>query len=255
MITNTPNGCCCTSTITANSNTNYNYSTTTTNTGGYISDYSNWITPITSDLVITKSDIDELKKLVEKSFDNRTKKEKEEKTMNTIFNLKCGLITDESVCLTTKGVAARNQSKQYVRYNSESGSIEDVTPFVIKGNFLYSMPVAYKDIKPQDIIVYNNHYYSVISFNAECASFTAIDLDGGEIKTLLAPKSPFGFNYLLKVVSPFSLDITEDEPFGNIGLLMLMNNENKNNMLPWLLLTQKDTKIDPMMLMFMVNSQ
>lgn len=253
MITNTTN-CCCTSTTTPNPIYDYATTTTATYTGGYISNDTNWITPSTSGSVITKLDINELKELVEKSFDNRTKKEKEDKTMNTIFNLKCGLITDESVCLTTKGVAARNQSKQYVRYNSESGSIEDVTPFVIKGNFLYSMPVAYKDIKPQDIIVYNNHYYSVISFNVECASFSAIDLDGGEIKTLLAPKSPFGFNYLLKVVSPFSLEITEDEPFGNIGLLMLMNNENKNNMLPWLLLTQKDTKIDPMMLMFMMNA-
>lgn len=254
MRTNITNGCCCTSTTAINSNYNYATTTTATNTGGYISNCNDWITTRATEGFITKLYIDELKELVEKSFDNRTKKEKEEKTMNTIFNLKCGLITDESVCLTTKGVAARNQSKQYVRYNTESGSIEDVTPFVIKGNFLYSMPVAYKDIKPQDIVIYNNHYYSIVSFNAECASFTAIDLDGGEIKTLLAPKSPFGFNYLLKVVSPFSLDITEDEPFGNIGLLMLMNNENKNNMLPWLLLTQKDTKIDPMMLMFMVNS-
>lgn len=218
------------------------------------SNYSDWLKPITTEMVATKSDINELKKLIEKSLDNHIKEEREKKTMNTIFNLKCGLITDESVCLTTKGIAVRNQSKQYIRYNSESGSIEDVTPFIIKGNFLYSMPVAFKDIQPQDIVIYNDKYYNITATNPEVMSFEAVDLINGEIKTLLAPKSPFGFNYLIKVISPFSLEITEDEPFGNIALLMaLSNNSNNNNMLP-LFMLQKDHNIDPMVLMLMMNN-
>lgn len=199
------------------------------------------------------NDID-LKKKVEECLDeiNKKNKEKEFKKMANPFGLKCGQIADDSACLTTKGIAVRNTNNQYVMYHD--GAIEDVTPYVIKGNYLYAMPVAYKDIECGNIIIYNDKYYTVIGNNDTPDSFDAIELNTGEVKTLLPAKSPFGFNYLMKVLSPISLDVSEDEPFGELPLLMIMNEGNNKNLLPLLMLSKDmNKKIDPMIWVMMAN--
>ena len=172
--------------------------------------------------------------------------------MTNPFGLKCGQITDDSAFLTTKGIAVRNTNNQYVTYRD--GAIEDVSAYVIKGNFLYAMPIAYKNIGYDDVIIYNNKYYAIVGNEDMPDSFDAIELNTGEVKTLLPAKSPFGFNYLMKVFSPISLDVSEDEPFGNLPLLMMMNEGNNKNLLPLLMLSKDmNKKIDPM-IWVMINN-
>lgn len=234
MLTNT---CCATST-----------STTYTATPSYWTTTDSIINPTYLDYV---KEIDLKRKVIECVDEiNRKNKEKESKKMANPFGLKCGQITDDSACLTTKGIAVRNTNNQYVTYRD--GAIEDVSAYVIKGNFLYVMPIAYKNIEYDDVIIYNNKYYAIVGNEDMPDSFDAIELNTGEVKTLLPAKSPFGFNYLMKVFSPISLDVSEDEPFGNLPLLMMMTGDNKN-LLPLFMLLKKDTKIDPMMLMMMSN--
>lgn len=194
--------------------------------------------------------IDKIQKVINKI---EKEKEKETKKMANPFGLKCGQITDESACLTTKGIAVRNTNNQYVMYHD--GAIEDVTPYVIKGNYLYVMPVAYKDIEYGNIIIYNDKYYTVVGNDDTPDSFDAIELNTGEVKTLLPAKSPFGFNYLMRIFSPISLDVSEDEPFGKLPLLMMMNGENNKNLLPLLMLSKDmNKKIDPMIWAMMANT-
>ena len=237
MLTNT-----ITSTGTATSNTytvNPHYCCTSTNS------YAIPIPPY-SDISRLEEKIEKINKLLDKS-----EKEKETKKMANPFGLKCGQIIDDSACLTTKGIAVRNTNNQYVMYRD--GAIEDVSAYVIKGNFLYVMPVAYKNIEYGNIIVYNNKYYAIVGNEDMPDSFDAIELNTGEVKTLLPAKSPFGFNYLIKVVSPISLDVSEDEPFGKLPLLMMMTGDKDNkNLLPLLMLS-KDKNFDPMMLAMMSN--
>ena len=237
MLTNT---CCTTSTGT---------STTYTTTPCYWTTTDSIINHTYLDYV---KEIDLKRKLIECVDEiNRKNKEKESKKMANPFGLKCGQITDDSACLTTKGIAVRNTNNQYVMYRD--GAIEDVSAYVIKGNFLYVMPVAYKNIGYDDVIIYNNKYYAIVGNEDMPDSFDAIELNTGEVKTLLPAKSPFGFNYLIKVVSPVSLNVSEDEPFGNLPLLMMMTGDKDNkNLLPLLMLS-KDKNFDPMMLAMMSN--
>ena len=230
--------------------------TATSNTYTYTTNPSYWTT---TDSIIT-SNLDyvreiDLKRQVIECIDeiNKKNKEKGSKKMANPFGLKCGQITDDSACLTTKGIAVRNTNNQYVMYHD--GAIEDVSAYVIKGNFLYVMPVAYKNIEYGNIIVYNNKYYAIVGNEDMPDSFDAIELNTGEVKTLLPAKSPFGFNYLIKVVSPVSLDVSEDEPFGKLPfLMMMMNGENNKNLLPLLMLSKDMNKnIDPMIWVMMSN--
>ena len=238
MLTNT---CCATSTGT---------STTYTATPSYWTTTDSIINPTYLDYV---KEIDLKRKVIECIDEiNRKNKEKESKKMTNPFGLKCGQITDDSACLTTKGIAVRNTNNQYVTYRD--GAIEDVSAYVIKGNFLYAMPIAYKNIGYDDVIIYNNKYYAIVGNEDMPDSFDAIELNTGEVKTLLPAKSPFGFNYLMKVFSPISLDVSEDEPFGNLPLLMMMNEGNNKNLLPLLMLSKDmNKKIDPMIWVMMNN--
>ena len=86
----------------------------------------------------------------------------------------------------------------------------------------------------------------VIALPAEGATaITCVDVCAGEQKQVIPTVNMFGFNFVTKIVSFFNTvgdnAPTPDAPFGN--------------MLPFMLLGEDGGKdIDPMMLMFMMNS-
>lgn len=184
---------------------------------------------------------------------HETKEKKEEKkTMNIIKTPKFGVITDDSVRFSTKGIAAKNSEGNYVVYDSPTCSITDVSVFAIKGNFLYRMPVAIKDVMITDVIVHQEHYCYVV--DGDESSLNVIDLCTGDLRTIYPTQSPFGFNYITKVCSFINLDeASPDKPFGDIGMLLAMG-EDPKDMLPYLLM-QKQNSIDPIMLMLMCNGK
>ena len=161
-----------------------------------------------------------------------------------------GPVTSSNITLSTKGIAIKNNN-DWVIYNAEKQSIEIVTPFILKGKFLYKIPVAPKDLKVNDIIVFSSKFYVILSLSEADTRMKVIDLASGEEKTILPAQSPFGFNFFTKIIS--ILDVTkanENNPFGDPMMWLLMS-DNKPDLLPFLLM--KNDNIDPMMLMLLMN--
>ena len=80
-----------------------------------------------------------------------------------------------------------------------------------------------------------------------------IDPRAGESKEILFCKNMFGFNYVTKLVSVLNgfgnftdFSPSSEDPFGNMWMLALLNNENENEDL--------SSSILPLMLMSQFNS-
>jgi len=215
----------------------YTYTTTTT---PYYPYYNNpcCTTTIDTPNFITK---DEAMKIVNEIL-NKNNKETEKKTMQF------GPITDDSARYSAKGIAIKNAENQYVIYNQEKHSIEDVTPFALKGQYLYTLPIAHKDIMINDTILHQKHYCCVI--DGDETLLQVIDLHTNEERIIYPTQSPFGFNYITKVVSLIDQsNPSEDAPFGNYPLLAMCSSSDFNPLM--LLALSKDKKLDPKTLLLL----
>lgn len=182
------------------------------------------------------------------SNDKNKENKKEEKKMNIINLPKFGPITDDSVRFSPYGLAAKNKDGEYVTFNQDTNSIESVDVFAIKGNFVYSMPVALKDVMIGDIIRHQKNYCFVI--DGDETTLTVIDLVTNEQRMIYPTQSPFGFNYVEKITSLINMKADKDNPFGDIGMAMMMANGDNKDILPFLLMN-KGKDIDPMLLMLL----
>lgn len=157
---------------------------------------------------------------------------------NSMFNFDFGRVTD-SVRVSTYGLAIKGVDGRYVSWDNKNKSVMDVEVLSMPGSeFVYKMPVAIKDVKIGDVVVHNRVPMYVTAVNAQ--TLTVVDIREATEKTIYPVKSPFGFNFVTKVVSLFDSvngTASADAPFGN--------------MLPFMLMGNKD--IDPMMLMMMMG--
>jgi hypothetical protein len=191
------------------------------------------------------------------------------------FNFDFGPVNSQAVRMSVYGLAIKNKVGTYVSYDVKSGDIVDVDVLNFDGaKFLYKMPVATKDITVGDVIVHQNVPMFVIAIND--GYITAIDPVVGERKDIMLTKSPFGFNFATKVINVLGNlggTASNDNPFGNLGLmLMLGDNKDMGDLLPLMLmgnggldmsnplmlyaLMGKDgSKSDLLPLMFMMNAQ
>jgi hypothetical protein len=66
-----------------------------------------------------------------------------------------------------------------------------------------------------------------------------VDIYNGEVKDIMPTTSPFGFNFITKVVSPIDMSgANADTPFGNLlPLLMLGEGQDFKDILPMMFLT------------------
>ena len=178
---------------------------------------------------------------------------KEEKKGNDIMfkNFEFGPINSDKIKLSPYGLAVRNAAGNWVSYNSTKGEIFDVDLLNFDAtNLIYKMPVAVKDIAVGDIVVHNREpmFVEAIVDN----KLEVVDIMCGESKTILPTKSPFGFNFITKVMSvaDFSnITANEDEPFGNmLPFMMAMNSDGNpiNPMVFWLMGDNKTMWDDPM---------
>lgn len=184
----------------------------------------------------------------ESSNDKNKENKKEEKKMNIINLPKFGPITDDSVRFSPYGLAVKNKDGEYVTFNQDTNSIESVDVFAIKGNFVYSMPVALKDVMIGDMIRHQKNYCFVI--DGDETTLTVIDLVTNEQRMIYPTQSPFGFNYVEKITSLINMKADKDNPFGDIGMAMMMANGDNKDILPFLLMN-KGKDIDPMLLMLL----
>lgn len=181
-----------------------------------------------------------------------------------MFNFDFGPIKDnDAIRMSPYGLAVKNVNGTYQAYDKKNGEIMDVDIFNFKAdNMFFKIPVAIDAIEAGDVIIFNRRPCFVFGFS-EQGDVIAIDIAMGEKKTILPSKSPFGFNYITKIVSlvdnMFGGEAPSAEnPFGNILPFMLMSEDNSSvkDMLPMMMLINGNAggTMDPMMLYFMMKA-
>lgn len=214
----------------------------------------------TSGPSVISSQLDELQKryneIMETINNNKKKKENKEKPMNTndMFNFDFGPIKDSKIRMSMYGFAIPNSTGKYVSYDIEHNRIMDVQilNFACAGMF-YKIPKPLNKINVGDVVYHNGIPMFVREISEDRTRFTVIDTNEGTEKSILPAHSPFGFDYLTTLVSlmdSFDMPADEDNPFGHMLPLILLNNSNDNNsMLPlMMMMSGKMDMNNPMML-------
>lgn len=209
----------------------------------------------------------------------KIEKEERNNNMNTSLfkNFSFGPLTDNTkVKLSMYGLAVQNASGTWVAYDKAQNRIVDVDILSFDANeYLYVMPVALNQIAVGDTVIHNRAPMIVTEVAPNGATISVVDPMAGESKVIMPTRSPFGFDFISKVVNLLggflgdSLGASVDAPFGNMVLpLLLSGNDSGNlkeilpllmlgnggnglniqNMLPFLLLGNKNNSIDHMTL-------
>lgn len=207
---------------------------------------------------------DEIKSYVRSQLENKsepTKEEEDNKMNNKIFNFDFGSIKSDNVRMSMYGLAVKNRSGNYVAWDKENESIMNVDILNFNGDgLMYKIPVPIKDIKDGDIIIHNRVPMFVVEVYEK--TLGVIDAYSGEKKNIIPAKSPFNFDFCTKIISILDTDLmadsspSEDNPFGNLWMLMLLSGsmDNDSNLLPLMLMAKGDS-IDPIMLMCLMNNK
>lgn len=211
-----------------------------------------------------KEHIDEIHYLlntkVDKSNeDTNCEESKENNFMNKNFmNFKFGKVESDDVRVSMYGIAIKNVDGRYVSWDVKNHSVMDVEIMNMPcGDFLYMMPVAIKDIKHGDVVIHNRVPMFVVEVHA--STLKVIDIREGTEKEIYLTKNMFNFNFVTKIVSMWDMmgaDMkpSEDNPFGNIGLMMMMSGESDmKDILPMLMMSNNNITQNPMMMYFMMK--
>ena len=210
---------------------------------------------------------------------------KESNNMKKIFGTYFGKFNTNSLAMSIYGMAVKDMTGRYVTY--KDGEIMDVSEFLIPNmNYFFAMPIAITEIRVRDIILHQDKPMMCINGN-EDGSIRAIDFTTQEIKDIMPKKNPFGFNFVTKVVCPFGensfmmdgFGADSSNPFGNmLPMMMLMDDKDgtkdktdmmmmammmsgghldltSNPMLMYMMMSDGESAIDPMMLMLMMQNK
>ena len=164
-------------------------------------------------------------------------KEKENMDTSKMFNFDFGPVAS-NIRMSPYGMAMKNADGKYVSYDKNSGNIMDVEIFNFDAQkFLYKMPVAVNAVAVGDIVVHMRKAMFVSAVNGNRIS--VVDIYNGEVKDIMPTTSPFGFNFITKVVSLIDMSgANADTPFGNLlPLLMLGEGQDFKDILPMMFLT------------------
>lgn len=177
-----------------------------------------------------QSEIDKIKVQLDQ-INNKSENKKEKKDMNFFKNFEFGPVKNDTVRLSPYGLAVKNLDGSWVSYDGASDSIIDVDVFNFEGkNLIYKIPVAPHTVRTGDMIVHQGKGMYVVADVCEgdtCVS--VIDPRAGESKEILFTKSPFGFTFIVKLVSLLDMsgiDANPDNPFGNLWPLALMGDKD-----------------------------
>ena len=202
--------------------------------------------PMLSCVIDTKVDkaefdkrLDDLTSKVENVL-NKYENKKENSTMKG-FNFDFGPMNNNVVRMSVYGMAVKNKVGTWVSYDAKAGEIMDVDVFNFEGSkFMYKMPVAINDVAVGDIIVHMSVPMFVVGKAEDGKAVYAVDPVAGERKEIMLTKSPFGFNFVTKVVNFLGNAFNADanNPFGNLGLMMMLSEDGNGvkDMLPLMLM-------------------
>lgn len=219
-------------TATAKTVLNTNYGTTTVwtdaiTTNGTCSVSNGIYSP--SDTI--QSEVDNLKTEIKSIKTSISENKKEKEDMNFFKNFEFGPVKNDTVRLSPYGLAVKNLDNSWVSYDGASDSIIDVDVFNFEGkNLIYKIPAAPHTIRTGDMIVHQGKAMCVVADVSEgdtCVS--VIDPRAGESKEILFTKSPFGFTFVVKLVSLLDMSgigANVDSPFGNLVPLAMMGDKD-----------------------------
>lgn len=253
--------CCCETAATSNNIYNQiaqsiNSSTTIPVMPYNTSGYANWTDTICTDKwqinigpnSYTYTPIDE----------EPVKKNKKEKknNMSNLFGFEFGPIDNGSVAMSAKGMAIKNKDNKYVAYDSEKNEVVDVTILTLPSatKIFYKIPVALKDVAIGDVIIHNSDICFVL--DGDDNTLDVVNISRGTAETIFPAKSPFGFNFITKVVSLFNFNTAnKDNPFGNVLPFLLMGDGDKKDMLPLIMMCGQGNfdMNNPMMMYFLMK--
>lgn len=172
---------------------------------------------------------DLIKECCDDYFNNNIKTEEKTK-MNyskSLINFDFGPVAKNIFRMSPYGIAVTTPTG-WVAYNTKSQELFNVDVFNFSvDKFLYKMPVSVKDIKAGDMIYHQNEPVFVREVK-ENGLISVINYNNAAVIDVMPVKSPFGFNFVTKVVSFFDFssagnEATPENPFGNVMPFLLMN--------------------------------
>ena len=191
---------------------------------------------------------------IEKSYEN---KEENNKMMKFDFGP-----VDSSVHMSMYGMAIKNASGTYVAYDANSKQIMDVDILNFEGanKFIYKMPATLSQIAAGDVVIHARKPMFVQEVRKD-NRLSVMDIFDGEEKTIVPAKSPFGFDFVTKVVSLFDFNSSADasNPFGNMLPFLMLSDSNRTdteNLLPLMLMAGGNMDMsNPMMLWALMGNR
>lgn len=196
---------------------------------------------------------------------NKTINNKDEKKeKNNMFKFDFGSCAgNEKIAMSMYGLAIRNEAGVWVSYDANTKSVIDVDilNFRDMNRYIYKMPIAMKDIAVGDMVIHNKVPMFVNEITPE-GKIVVIDIYAGEEKIIMPTKSPFGFNFITKVISLFDgvfQPASKENPFGNMWMFAMLSDGNfdMKDMLMFSMMTGNNIagNVNPMMLMAMADSK
>ena len=149
--------------------------------------------------------------------------------MKEIFGDTIGRYTSSTIKYSPKGLAFLTDNYSYVVYDVDTLAATNVANLVMDIP-VYGIPVALKDLKKGDTIVYNEAYYLVKAITD--THISAINVRKGTIENLIPKTSIFGFSFYVKLVTPMeNFKPDPSNPFGSmLPFLMLEDSGNDDSM-------------------------
>ena len=243
--------CNCTSKTATSYTDKINYNPYITTTTGTISISSDGITYNGIDLT---SKINEFQKEIDKL---KTKESEENKMFNfENFKNKFQFGEYKEAKMSPYGIAFKTLEGYYA-VNTKTMELIDATGLVFDFECVYAMPVAANAVKNGDFILHNRMPVLVRKINPD-GSLECWNIKVHEVVTTLPVKSPFGFNFYTKLVSlvdNMGMTPTDENPFGNIWPLLLMDDkkDNKDMLMLMMLMNQQGGQFNPMMMYMMMD--
>lgn len=160
------------------------------------------------------------------------RKEKENMDTNKMFNFDFGPVASH-IRMSPYGLAIKSADNKFVSYDKNSGSVVDVEVFNFDAQkFLYKMPVPVSQVAVGDVVVHMRKPMFVREVKGNVVS--VVDIYNAEAKDILPVQSPFGFNFITKIVSLIDMSGANAEtPFGNmLPLLMMGEGQDFKDILP-----------------------
>ena len=207
--------------------------------------YSESAISLTFDTKVDRAEFDskleELSEQIQTVANKYNNTDKKENSVMKGFNFDFGPMNANVVRMSIYGLAVKNKTGSWVAYDAKNEEIMDVDVFNFDGSkFMYRMPVAISDVAAGDVIVHMSVPMFVVGKSEDGKAVYAVDAVAGGRKEIMLTKSPFGFNFVTKVVNflgnAFNADASN--PFGNLGLMMMLSEDNAGikDMLPFMLM-------------------